>query len=49
MSPLSSGLKKGPSRNQHKVLAEGTLQASFSLGLFFDPEDTGDMFFRNVG
>jgi hypothetical protein len=25
------------------------LQAGFLLGLFFDPEDGGDMFFRNVG
>jgi hypothetical protein len=24
-------------------------QAGFLLGLFFDPEDGGDMFLRNVG
>jgi hypothetical protein len=24
-------------------------QAGFLLGSFFDPEDGGDMFFRNVG
>jgi hypothetical protein len=25
------------------------LHAGFLFGLFFDPEDGGDMFFRNVG
>jgi hypothetical protein len=25
------------------------LQDGFLLGLFFDPEDEGEMFFRNVG
>jgi hypothetical protein len=25
------------------------LHADFSLGLFFDPEDEGDIFLRNVG
>jgi hypothetical protein len=24
-------------------------RAAFLLGLFFDPEDGGDMFFRNIG
>jgi hypothetical protein len=24
-------------------------KAGFLLGLFFDPEDGGDMFFRNIG
>jgi hypothetical protein len=24
------------------------LHADFLLGLFFDPEDAGDMFFRNI-
>jgi hypothetical protein len=26
-----------------------SFQAGFLLGLFFDPEDGGDMFLRNVG
>jgi hypothetical protein len=25
------------------------LQAGFLLGLFFEPEDGGDMFLRNIG
>jgi hypothetical protein len=25
------------------------LHAGFLLGLFFDPEDSGDMFLRNIG
>jgi hypothetical protein len=32
-------------RNQH----EAGNNASFLLGLFFDPEDVSDMFLRNVG
>jgi hypothetical protein len=32
------------------VKADGKLcSVGFLLGLFFDPEDGGDMFFRNVG
>jgi hypothetical protein len=27
----------------------GEKQSGFLLGLFFDPEDGGDMFLRNVG
>jgi hypothetical protein len=29
--------------------ARHLLHASFSLGLFFDPEDEGDRFLQNVG
>jgi hypothetical protein len=27
----------------------GNVSSGFLFGLFFDPEDEGDMFFRNVG
>jgi hypothetical protein len=37
MSPPSSGL---PSTSS---------QAGFLLGLFFNPEDEGDIFLRNIG
>jgi hypothetical protein len=43
MSPPSSGSKNKPS-NQSYLLNDG-----FTLGLFLDPEDEGDMFFRNIG
>jgi hypothetical protein len=45
MSPLSSGYKNIPI----KKLAELLLPTAFLLGLFFDSEDGGNMFFRNVG
>jgi hypothetical protein len=32
-----------------KAMLTTCSHAGFSLGLFFDPEDGGDMFFRNVG
>jgi hypothetical protein len=39
--------------NQHKSIslrsASYLLHAGFLLGLFFYPEDGGDMFLRNVG
>jgi hypothetical protein len=41
----SSGLKNKPRKNQAFCL----LYAGFLLGLFFDFEDGGDMFLRNVG
>jgi hypothetical protein len=31
------------------ALLAACLQAGFLFGLFFDPEDKGDMFLRNVG
>jgi hypothetical protein len=33
---------QGTARNQQKA-------AGFLLGLFFDPEEIGDMFLRNIG
>jgi hypothetical protein len=35
--------------SSHLVLLATCFQAGFLLGLFFDPEDGGDMFLRNVG
>jgi hypothetical protein len=45
MSPLSSGKKNKPSKYQ---LESREFIAGFLLGLFFDPEEGGDMFLRNV-
>jgi hypothetical protein len=47
MSPSTSGSNNKPS----KKLAEFAtgLHADFLLGLFFDPEDGGDMYQRNFG
>jgi hypothetical protein len=48
MSPPSPRSEIKPSKN----LAELTLtpvSADFLIGLFFEPEGEGDMFFRNVG
>jgi hypothetical protein len=44
MLPPSSGSKNKP-RNQQALLAATCLL----LGLFFDPEDGGDMFLQNIG
>jgi hypothetical protein len=32
-----------------QVASRDLLAACFMLGLFFDPEDVGDIFLRNVG
>jgi hypothetical protein len=32
-----------------RALLATCFQSGFLLGLFFDPEDGGDMFLRNVG
>jgi hypothetical protein len=40
--PTSSGSKNKPGKKP-------VLHADFLLGLFYDPEDGGDMFFRNMG
>jgi uncharacterized lipoprotein YbaY len=42
MSPSASGSKDKPSKKLAE-LATG-LQAGFLFGLFFDPEDGGDMY-----
>jgi hypothetical protein len=40
----------GHARNQHEAgRKEILLHTDFLLGLLFDPENVGDMFFRNVG
>jgi hypothetical protein len=46
MSPPSSGSNNKPSM---KPIACYLLHFDFLLGLFFDPENGGDMFLRNVG
>jgi hypothetical protein len=47
MQPPSSGQKNEPGKVP-SVKREAS-RAGFSLGLFFDPEYEGDIFFRNVG
>jgi hypothetical protein len=51
MLPPSSGPKNNPRKKPARKQMEnrGLLHAGFSLGLFFDPEDGGSMFLRNVG
>jgi hypothetical protein len=36
-------------RNQRESRWQAKPETGFSFGLFFDPEDKGDMFLRNVG
>jgi hypothetical protein len=43
MSPPSSGSKNKPSMKPAQL--DTCFQAGFFLGLFFDPENGGDMFF----
>jgi hypothetical protein len=47
MSPQSSGSKNTPSVKKGSKL--NWFHADFLFGLFLDPEDGGDMFFRNIG
>jgi hypothetical protein len=47
MSPPSSGSKNKPSKKP--TLKQMASRAGFSLGLFFNPENGGEMFLRNVG
>jgi hypothetical protein len=46
MSPTSSRSKNKPRK---KPIFATFFQSGFLLGLFFDPEDEGDMFLRNIG
>jgi hypothetical protein len=49
ISPPSSGTKNEANQCESKWQEELSFQAGLLLGLFFDPEDGGDMFLRNVG
>jgi hypothetical protein len=57
MSPPLSGLKSKPSKLQETNMKQVAGEASdfclthvgFLLGFFFNPENGGSMFFRNVG
>jgi hypothetical protein len=46
--PHLQGRRNKVSKNQHEA-GSYLLQAGFFLGSFFDPEDVGDMFLRDVG
>jgi hypothetical protein len=49
-SPLKVNRRFGGThRLQHSPLLASCFHTGFLLGLFFDPEDGGDMFLRNVG
>jgi hypothetical protein len=48
MSPQLSESKNKEKRNQHEARGK-LLHAGFLLGLFFNYEDGGGLFFRNVG
>jgi hypothetical protein len=49
MTPPTSGSKSKPKFLQADISACYLLHAGLFLGLIFDIEDGGDMFFRNVG
>jgi hypothetical protein len=52
-SPLKVNRRLGGTYRLHlrglQALLATCFHTGFLLGLFFDPEDGGDMFFRNVG
>jgi hypothetical protein len=45
MLPPSSGSKKQSKKTESKQV----LAACFYVGFFFNPEDGGDVFLRNIG
>jgi hypothetical protein len=47
-TPCSSLKKSTEISEEHIALLAICFQAGFLFGLFFDPEDGGDMFLRNV-
>jgi hypothetical protein len=51
---MKQAVSRAQARNQHETSSKKTsacylLHAGFLLDLFFDPEDGGNMFPRNVG
>jgi hypothetical protein len=46
---LCSPLKPTDVSEEHIALLATCFQAGFLLGLYFEPEDEGDIFLRNVG
>jgi hypothetical protein len=49
MSPSSSGSKNKPRRVVSTAVLAACYHAAFLLSLFFDPEDGGNIFLRNIG
>jgi hypothetical protein len=49
ISPPSSVLKNKQRKKSARILLATYFQAGFLSGLFFYPDDGGDVFLRNIG
>jgi hypothetical protein len=49
MWPSFLGSKNKPSKKPEELCLPTCFHAGFLLGLFFDPEDSGELFHRNAG